>query len=99
QYSNACVSYYAERKHEPGRRLIVAKEKRRNKVPARYEDDLIKKKKVTGFPRRTLKFEYEILHDNGDLAAIGETHHVLVNKDGRPSSFPEKYAALLHAIK
>ena len=99
QYCNDCGFSYRDMEHETGLRLIVAEAKCRYKVPARYEDDLIIKTKVTGFTRRTLKFEYEILHDNGDLAAIGETHHVLVNKDGRPSSFPEKYAALLSAIE
>jgi hypothetical protein len=32
---------------------------------------------------------------DGDQVATGETLHVLINGDGRPSSFPEKYLSLL----
>ncbi|HMG37178.1 MAG TPA: thioesterase family protein [Blastocatellia bacterium] len=95
QYCNDCGFSYRDMEHETGLLLIVAEAKCRYKVPARYEDNLTIRTRVTGFTRRTLKFEYEIVHDNGELAAVGETHHVLVNKDGRPCSFPDKYAALL----
>jgi len=97
QYCNDCGFSYRDLERETGLRLIVAEANCRYKTPARYEDDLIVRARITELTRRTLRFGYEILHSNGDLAATGETLHVLVNADGRPSSFPEQYARLLRS--
>lgn len=95
QYCNDCGFSYRDMERETGLRLIVAEAKCRYRKPAAYEDDLLVKTRVIEFTRRTLKFGYEILHANGEVAATGETQHVLVNAEGRPSTFPEKYSSLL----
>ena len=94
QYCNDCGFSYRDMERETGLFLIVAEASCRYKNPARYEDELIIRTKVTESTRRTLRFSYEIERVDGASVATGETLHVLINKEGRPSSFPEKY--LLH---
>jgi len=96
QYCNDCGFSYRDMERETGLFLIVAEDNCRYKNPARYEDELIIRTRVTESTRRTLRFSYEIERSNGDQIAIGETLHVLINGEGRPSSFPQKYLILLN---
>ena len=95
QYCRDCGFSYREMERESGLFMIVAEARCRYKTPARYEDDLTIKSRATEVTRRTLRFAYEIHRDDGALVATGETLHVLINAAGRPSSFPDKYLALL----
>jgi len=95
QYCNDCGFSYRDMERETGLFLIVAEASCRYKNPARYEDELIIRTKVTESTRRTLRFSYEIERSDGAAVAVGETLHVLINAEGRPSSFPEKYLTLL----
>lgn len=95
QYCNDCGFSYRDMERETGLFLIVAEASCRYKNPARYEDELIIRTKATESTRRTLRFSYEIERADGAAVATGETLHVLINKDGRPSSLPEKYLSLL----
>jgi len=95
QYCNDCGFSYRDMERETGLFLIVAEASCRYKAPARYEDELIIRTRVTESTRRTLRFSYEIERADGAIVATGETLHVLINAAGRPSSFPEKYLTLL----
>ena len=95
QYCNNCGFSYRDMERETGLFLIVAEASCRYKNPARYEDELIIRTRVTESTRRTLRFSYEIERADGAAVATGETLHVLINAAGRPSSFPEKYLTLL----
>src|SRR5690349_11596229 len=95
QYCNDCGFSYRDMERETGLFLIVAEASCRYKNPARYEDELIIRTVATESTRRTLRFSYEIERADGAAVATGETLHVLINADGRPSSFPEKYLSLL----
>ena len=95
QYCNDCGFSYRDMERETGLFLIVAEASCRYKNPARYEDELNIRTKVTESTRRTLRFSYEIERVDGAAVATGETLHVLINAEGRPSSFPEKYLSLL----
>jgi acyl-CoA thioester hydrolase len=95
QYCNDCGFSYRDMERETGLFLIVAEASCRYKDPARYEDELIIRTRVTESTRRTLRFSYEIERADGAAVATGETLHVLINREGRPSSFPEKYMSLL----
>jgi len=97
QYCNDCGFSYRDMERETGLFLIVAEASCRYKNPARYEDELIIRTRVTESTRRTLRFSYEIERADGAAVATGETLHVLINAAGRPSSFPEKYLSLLRA--
>ena len=95
QYCNNCGFSYRDMERETGLFLIVAEASCRYKNPARYEDELVIRTKITELTRRTLKFSYEVEREDGTPVATGETLHVLINAQGRPSSFPEKYMSLL----
>ena len=95
QYCNDCGFSYRDMERETGLFLIVAEASCRYKNPARYEDELIIRTRVTESTRRTLRFSYEIERADGAAVATGETLHVLINAAGRPSSFPERYLSLL----
>jgi len=97
QYCNDCGFSYRDMERETGLRLIVAEARCRYSRPATYEDELLVRTRITEFTRRTLRFAYEIRHLNGELSATGETLHVLVNKEGRPSTFPARYSTLLNS--
>ena len=72
--------------------IIVAEAQCRYKKPARFDDVLTIRTRVTQSQRRTLRFGYEILnHASGELLATGETLHVICDRRGRPKSLPEKY--------
>jgi acyl-CoA thioester hydrolase len=95
QYCNECGFSYRDMERETGLFLIVAEALCRYKAPARYEDDLLVETRVSRLTRRTIRFSYEIERADGEAVAAGETLHVLINSEGRPSSFPDKYMALL----
>jgi acyl-CoA thioester hydrolase len=96
QYCNDCGFSYRDMERETGLFLIVAEANCRYRNPARYEDELTIRTRVIESTRRTVRFSYEIERSTGDPIAVGETLHVLVNSEGRPSSFPQKYLALLN---
>jgi acyl-CoA thioester hydrolase len=72
--------------------IVVAESKCRYLSPARYDDPLRIRTRVTEFKRRTIHFSYEVRHDEtGELLATGETVHVVCDSHGKPKTLPEKY--------
>jgi acyl-CoA thioester hydrolase len=72
--------------------IVVAEARCRYKRPARFDDVLEIRTRVTQSQRRTLRFAYEIVNQaTGELIATGETLHVICDSRGRPKSLPEKY--------
>ena len=72
--------------------IVVAESHCRYRRPARYDDPLRIRTRVSQMKRRTVRFTYEVLHDvSGELLATGETVHVVCNSVGRPKSLPDKY--------
>jgi acyl-CoA thioester hydrolase len=77
--------------------IVVAESKCRYRRPARYDDPLRIRTRVTDFKRRTIHFSYEVLRDEtGELLATGETVHVVCDSHGRPKTLPEKYRRFFH---
>ena len=71
---------------------VVAEAKCRYRRPARYDDPLRIRTRVTSVKSRVITFGYEILHDETkELLVAGETIHVVCNGKGRPKPLPEKY--------
>lgn len=71
---------------------VVAETKCRYRRPARFDDPLRIRTRVTSAKRRTITFGYEIVHDDsGELLATGESIHVVCDSKGRPKQLPEKY--------
>jgi acyl-CoA thioester hydrolase len=76
--------------------IVVAESNCRYLHPARYDDLLRIRTRITEIKRRTIRFGYEILHDeSGELLASGETVLVVCDSKGRPKALPEQYRRLL----
>jgi acyl-CoA thioester hydrolase len=71
--------------------IVVAEVSCRYKRPARFDDILTIRARVTQSQRRTIRFGYEIFSEANELIATGETLHVICDRFGRPKSLPEKY--------
>jgi acyl-CoA thioester hydrolase len=70
----------------------------RYKAPARYDELLTVETRVVALRSCVIKFAYRLLRANAEdgstlLLAEAETTHVVVNRDMKTRSFPEKYAA------
>ncbi|MFN0087275.1 MAG: acyl-CoA thioesterase [Blastocatellia bacterium] len=66
------------------------------RTPARYDDDLIIRSRVTEMRSRAISFGYQVLRESdGRLLAEGETHHIVMNREGRARAFPPKYAEMI----
>jgi acyl-CoA thioester hydrolase len=99
QFCNDCGFSYRDMEKETGLFLIVAEVNCRYRTPARYEDELIVRSRIHEITRRTVTFTYEIDRADGSSVAAGQTTHVLINQEGRISSFPQKYLSFLKGDK
>jgi acyl-CoA thioester hydrolase len=72
--------------------IVVTESHCRYLRPARYDDQLRIRTRVTEVRRRTIRFAYEIIESvSGTLLATGETQHVVCDGKGKPKTLPEKY--------
>jgi acyl-CoA thioester hydrolase len=67
------------------------------KSPARYEDMLLVRPRVSEVKRVSLTFTYEIFREGGPDSPLctGRTVHACVNREGKPSRLPEPFVRLL----
>ncbi|MFZ3329347.1 MAG: thioesterase family protein [Candidatus Acidiferrales bacterium] len=83
---------YKQMEIEDDSYIVVADAHCRFKRPARFDDVLVIRTRVLNAQRRTVKFGYEVVHqESGELLATGDTMHVICDRLGRPKSLPEKY--------
>jgi acyl-CoA thioester hydrolase len=83
---------YKEMEEQDDSYIMVAESHCRHLRPARYDDVLRIRTRVSRARRRTLQFAYEIVNDaTGELLATGETLHFVCNKAGQPRALPDKY--------
>ena len=71
--------------------IVVAEAHCRYKRSARFDDLLTVRTRIIESKRRMVKFGYEIVNQDGEQIATGETVHVICDRQGRPKSLPEKY--------
>jgi acyl-CoA thioester hydrolase len=96
EYCRSCGFTYAEMEQETESFIVVAEARCRYRTPLRYDMGFVVRTRILELRRRTMKFGYEILsEDGGTVYAVGETRHVVTGVDGRPKSGPEKYMQLL----
>jgi acyl-CoA thioester hydrolase len=87
---------YRQMEAEDDSFLVVAEANCRYKRPARFDDLLTIRTRVTAAQKRTVSFGYEIIHQGTDeTIATGETTHVICNSAGQTKSLPEKYRKFL----
>lgn len=83
---------YKQMEIEDDSYIVVAEASCRYKRPVRFDDLLRIRTRLIESHSRTIRFEYEIVNETkGELAATGETAHIICDRLGRPKSLPEKY--------
>jgi acyl-CoA thioester hydrolase len=86
---------YKQMERDDDSYIVVTEASCRYLRPARYDDLLRIRTRVSESRRRSIRFSYEVLrHDSGEMLATGETVHIICNRQGRPKSLPEKYRQL-----
>jgi acyl-CoA thioester hydrolase len=67
------------------------------KSPARYDDLLIIRPKVSELRRASLVFTYEVVREGepSTILCTGSTLHACVGRDGKPTRFPETFLRLI----
>ena len=61
------------------------------KAPARYDDIIVIKTKVSEIKNSSLRFDYELFNkDTNQLLVIAYTVHVFIDKDRRPVRIPQQ---------
>jgi acyl-CoA thioester hydrolase len=82
---------YKQMEMEDDTFIVVAEASCRYKRPARFDEVLVVRTRVTESNRRTIRFGYQILSPSEETIATGETLHVICDGHGRPKSLPEKF--------
>ena len=96
EYCRAKGITYRDMEEKDGSFLVVAESFVRYKSPAFYDDHLTIRTRVNEMKKRTLVFEYEIYRaSDNTVIALGETTHVVTDKNSRVISFPDSYQEIL----
>ena len=74
--------------------LTVAEANCRYIAPARYDDEILIETEISRLKNRVVEFTYRIKRDS-TLLAEGRTIHVVIGRDGKPRSMPERFLELL----
>jgi acyl-CoA thioester hydrolase len=84
---------YKRMEVEEGCGIAVVEARARYRCPARYDDELIVQTTLLAARGAVIRFGYKVLrNDDGVLLCEGETTHVVVGKDMKKRSLPQKYA-------
>jgi len=79
--------------------IVVAEASCRYRCPARYDELLRVRTRISQAGNRVVKYSYELLRDSDEtLLATGETTHVICGRNGKPKSLPEKYREKFRAL-
>jgi acyl-CoA thioester hydrolase len=89
---------YKAMEREEGCGIAVVEVNCRYRAPARYDDELVVRTRVTGARGPVVKFGYEIVRvADKVLLCEGWTVHVVVGMDMKKRTLPEKYAERFRA--
>ena len=84
---------YKSMEREEGCGIAVVDVSARYKAPARYDDELIVQTRLVAASGALVRFAYRIVRAaDGVLLCEGETVHVVVGRDMKKRSLPQKYA-------
>lgn len=76
--------------------IVVVEVRCHYHAPARYDEVLRVRTRISESRNRTIRFSYEVLRDSDQaLLAEGETLHVICGSNGKPKLLPEKHRAIL----
>ena len=84
---------YKSMERDEGCGITVVRVDVRYRAPARYDDVLAVQTRLLAARGPVIRFGYKILRaEDGVLLCEGETAHVVVGKDMKKRSLPQKYA-------
>jgi acyl-CoA thioester hydrolase len=96
-----CRAYgfnYREMETEADALLPVTEVRATYRWPARYDDLLTIRTRLLTLRSRAVTFGYQVWRDqDGQLLAEGETHHMVIDRQGRARTFPPRYASFLRS--
>jgi acyl-CoA thioester hydrolase len=79
--------------------IVVAEASCRYLSPARYDELLRVRTRISEAGNRIVRYSYELLRDSDDrILATGATTHVICGRDGKPKLLPQKYQEKFRAL-
>src|ERR1051326_7680092 len=85
---------YRDMEKQDGCYIAVVDARCRYKSPARYDDELLVRTKLSNVRGSLIHFDYEVRRAGEDtLLAEGETVHIVTDAAMKVRTLPEKYAA------
>jgi acyl-CoA thioester hydrolase len=91
EYFRAQGFSYRQLEQEDNCRLPVVEARCRYKAPARYDDRIVIRARISSRRGAVLRFEYEITReDDAQVLATGETVHVFVDENFEACEPPER---------
>ncbi len=91
---------YRDMEKEEDAFLPVTECRVKYRTPAKYDDEIVIRSRVSELRSRAIKFAYEVRRGaDGALLAEGETHHIVMNGQGRAKAFPASYAEMMKQKK
>jgi acyl-CoA thioester hydrolase len=92
EYLRAKGFSYRDMEEKDRRRIAVVEARCRYKSPARYDDQVIIRTSVARQRGPILHFAYEAVRESdGEVLALGETVHLVLDDNFEPAELPEKY--------
>ena len=93
EYCRSIGFRYRDMEEQDGILLAVIDAQCRYRRPARYDDEVTVRTRVSSANRRGVEFAYEMFVRE-ELIASGSTRHLYLGRDFRPASLPPKYRAM-----
>ncbi len=94
EYCRARGIRYRDMEESEGLRLAVVDAHCRYASPARYDDEIVVTTRIANANRRMVDFAYDMCSGDGRALATGETKHIFLSAEFRPTKVPEKYYAV-----
>jgi acyl-CoA thioester hydrolase len=82
---------YRDMEQNDGCFIAVVDARCRYKAPVRYDDEITVRTQLKSVRESVIHFEYELVRDDGELLAEGETTHIVTNEAMKAVQLPEKY--------
>jgi acyl-CoA thioester hydrolase len=90
---------YRSMEREDGLGIAVVDVSARYKSPARYDDELKIETRLAAARGPIIKFHYRVLRHADDVVLCeGETVHVVVDREMKKRTLPEKYASRFASV-
>jgi acyl-CoA thioester hydrolase len=84
---------------DAGLLILVTEVTCRYRRPARYDDAVVVRARMTELASRGLAFSYEILEGDNRILAEGTTRHVFADAAGKPRRAPGEIIATLERFR